>query len=131
MAYTRVTLSSAAAAQRLITSIDVKFSASLDGDGLRRHVVGISVAAESAEKLVELFDALGNWLGEAKLTACQIGFGDRSYTLAAAADGQPNDATAFLLERTIQLQTALDSRIVLEQAKGILVERHGITTGEA
>src|SRR6266511_399854 len=48
---------------------------------------------------------------------------------------RPQDRRAtrprVLLERTIQLQTALDSRIVIEQAKGILAERHGITPDDA
>jgi hypothetical protein len=130
MTLIRVDAPSASDAQRLIASLDGTFSATLDGGGLT-HVVGITVGADSAAMLVELFDALGNWLADGDLAACQIGFGDRSYTLAPAADGHRNDPTAFLLERTIQLQRALNSRLVLEQAKGILVERHGITTEEA
>ncbi|MDX6435927.1 MAG: hypothetical protein QOK34_761, partial [Gaiellaceae bacterium] len=39
--------------------------------------------------------------------------------------------TGFLLERTLQLQTALDSRVVIEQAKGILAERNQIDPEEA
>ena len=102
----------------------------LDGDG-ESPPVGLTFDQETATKLVDLFDALGSWLTDGGLASCQIGFGDRSYTLLAASASEPNDATAFLLERTIQLQHALDSRIVIEQAKGILAERHQVTPTHA
>jgi hypothetical protein len=60
-----------------------------------------------------------------------VHFGDRAFTLIAPNDGEPADPTEFLLERTIQLQTALDTRLVIEQAKGILAERLGIDVEEA
>jgi hypothetical protein len=93
--------------------------------------VELRLDSQTAEKLVELFDDLGVWLSSGGLDAVQIGFGERTYTLLAATRGKPNDPAAFLLERTIQLQTALDSRIVIEQAKGILAERESITPIEA
>jgi len=93
--------------------------------------VELRLDSETATKLVGLFDAVGVWLSDGGLDACQIGFGERSYTLLAALLNKPNDAAAFLLERTIQLQTALDSRVVIEQAKGILAEREAISPDEA
>jgi hypothetical protein len=102
----------------------------LQGDS-RPAEVEIRLDSETATQVVGLFDALGVWLSDGGLDTCQIGFGDRSYTLLAALLSAPNDATGFLLERTLQLQTALDSRIVLEQAKGILAERDQVDTDEA
>jgi len=117
-------------ALRLMTSLDGGFSASLDGDHGSPEVQ-LRLDSEAATKLVVLFDVLGRWLSDGNLASCQIGFGERSYTLLAAKASEPNDPTAFLLERTIQLQTALESRIVIEQAKGILAERHAISPDEA
>ena len=126
----RVHAPSAAHARRLIASLDGGFSVSLDLEEESREV-GLTFDQETATKLVDLFDTLGSWLTDGGLASCQIGFGDRSYTLLAASAGEPNDATAFLLERTIQLQHALDSRIVIEQAKGILAERQQISPTHA
>jgi ANTAR domain-containing protein len=126
----RVRAPSTAHAHRLIASLAGGFTTSLDG-GEPSTEVELKLDTETATKVVELFDALGGWLSDGGLDACQIGFGERSYTLLAATGREPNDPAGFLLERTIQLQTALDSRVVIEQAKGILAERDSISPDEA
>ena len=126
----RVRAPSRAHAERLMASVDEGFSVSLDG-GDPSTEVQLKLDTGTAAKLVELFDQLGRWLSDGGLEACQIGLGEWTYTLLAAKAGEPNDPTTFLLERTIQLQTALVTRVVIEQAKGIIAANDSISPDEA
>ena|SRR5436190_13858765 len=117
-------------ARRLIAAVHGRFSAHLDGNG-NAPTVALTLDDETSLEVIALFNALGTWLTDGELETCQVGFGERSYTLLAAKAGSPNNPTEFLVERTIQLQTALESRIMIEQAKGILAERNRTTPEEA
>jgi hypothetical protein len=125
---------------RIVAPSEVRASAllgNLDGfqgqvyaeDGA--HEVHVFLDNRTAVALTNLFHAVGAWLNDGEHAACTVHFGDREFTLIAPRDGEPADPASFLLERTIQLQTALDTRLVIEQAKGILAERFGVDIDEA
>jgi hypothetical protein len=75
---------------------------------------------ELAALLLKLFDTLGVWLDSEHVDSLLLHFDERQYTLLRPSKDRLHGSSAFQLERIAQLETALLSRIVIEQAKGIL-----------
>ena len=125
----RVITTSERRSHELVAALDGVGGAAFSEDGV--YEVHVRPGRETASSLLQLFRAIGDWLESGKEASSEIHFGDRSLTVVAPVNGQPADATHFLLERTIQLQAALESRVVIEQAKGMLAERLGVTVDEA
>ena len=125
----RVLATSEERSQGLLSALDGTGGVAFSHDGV--HEVHIRLDATTASSLLQLFHAIGTWLAAGGEASCEIHFGDRLLNLVAPIEGEAADATEFLLERTIQLQTALESRAVIEQATGILAERIDVSLDEA
>jgi hypothetical protein len=126
----RVYAPSEAHGRRLVESLAGTFETTID-DRRGEWVVGITPDERTAVELVGLFDDIGQWLSAGELVECRVGFGGRDYTLLAATQVTPNDPSSFLLERSIQLEGALNRWLVVERARGVYAERYGISPEEA
>jgi hypothetical protein len=95
------------------------------------YTVRVTPDEETRDQLVSLFNAIGAWLSSGQLTSSRIRFGDSAIDVLPATEARPGNPAAFLLERTRQLEHALSSRVSIEQAKGLIAERHGLELEQA
>ena len=86
---------------------------------------------ELTQVLLELFDAVGSWFDAERVESLVLSFGERQYTLLRPSKSRVYNSNAFLLERCAQLETALQTRIVIEQAKGIVSRTLDVSVEQA
>jgi hypothetical protein len=99
----------------------------LDG----RWEVAVLLEARTAGTLEEMFVALGRWLAESNLSSCRVSFGELEFTLLQPTEEQAEDSVETLLERTVQLQIALDSRVAVDLATGFVAANMDVSFEQA
>ena len=114
-----------------------RLHAALDGYSSRiqrfdgRWEVAVQLDSRAAATLEEMFVALGHWLAESDLSSCRVSFGELDFTLLQPTEDQAEESVASLLERTVQLQIALDSRVTIDLATGFVAGNMDVSFEQA
>jgi ANTAR domain-containing protein len=93
--------------------------------------ISVALDSQSSALLVHLFHLLGRWLADCGLASCRVFFGERDFVLLVPQRGVTSDAEGFLLERVMQLQALLESRVVIDRATGFLAARLDVPPDDA
>ncbi len=108
-----------------------EFEPSLHPSAGGAWLVEIAPDRELTPLMIKLFHAVSGWLDDNELASVEVHFGSHRYTLLHPSEAWGGHSAEFLLQRVIQLQTALDSRVAIEQAKGFLVAQLRVGVEEA
>jgi len=85
----------------------------------------------AAPLLLHLFQSISEWLHENGLASVEVSFGESRFTLLHPSTARSSHSAEFLLWRIVQLETALESRVTIERATGLLAGRLHLTLDEA
>ncbi|HLY85188.1 MAG TPA: ANTAR domain-containing protein [Gaiellaceae bacterium] len=125
----RIENSTRAHAESLLQLLRTDYDADLvHDDGAWQLEVQVG---ELSGLLLKLFDSLGSWLDAEQIDSILLHFDERQYVLLRPSKERLRDSNGFLLERVAQLETALQSRVVIEQAKGVIARTLGVSTDQA
>jgi hypothetical protein len=91
----------------------------------------VSVLVQNARIFLTIADVTSNLVGDVLHTSVARDDGIDPLAPDAVAVAVLRERVARLTNRVDQLQTALDSRVVIEQAKGLLAERLGVGVEDA
>jgi ANTAR domain len=81
--------------------------------------------------MLQLFNAVSEWLRESRRASVEVLFDEARFTFLHPSDAGVSHEAEFLLHRIVQLQTALETRVAIEQAKGLIAGRFRLALDEA
>ena len=112
--------------QRKLSGFEPRLSRGEDG-----WLVEINPGRRLTPLMLHLFNSVSDWLRENRRASVEVFFGESRFTFLHPTDARASHPAEFLLQRVVQLETALESRVAIEQAKGLLAGRLRLAIDEA